>query len=306
VLLGRDHALEVEVLDRVVLDVDGHPAVSRVERQALGDGPADEDALDLEAEVVVEPRRAMALDDEPARAGRRSGRAGRFRRLCEVALAAVVLERHRRSVCRVRGAAAPASGAATRPDRQAVLRFRFGAAVSASSSAAAARFDRDPAAFAAGSALPSRAFLASATLTGFSPARAAFAALTDASSAAIRSTSLPVSSAGSGALTSWPSIFDSMTCIRASRYSSLYSAGSNAPVIADTSCRAIASSAGLKSYSSSGRSSSLVERISSGQWRVVRTIVSPNGSSAASASRSLMTTLQIAVRPSSWSTERRR
>ncbi len=39
VLLGRDHALEVEVLDRVVLDVDGHPAHAGVEGRALRDGP---------------------------------------------------------------------------------------------------------------------------------------------------------------------------------------------------------------------------------------------------------------------------
>ncbi len=67
VLLRRDDALEVEVLDRVVLDVDGHPADVGVEGQALGDRPGDEDALDLEAEVVVEPGRPMALDDEAAR-----------------------------------------------------------------------------------------------------------------------------------------------------------------------------------------------------------------------------------------------
>ena len=36
VLLRRDDALEVEVLDRVVLDVDGHPADVGVEGQALG------------------------------------------------------------------------------------------------------------------------------------------------------------------------------------------------------------------------------------------------------------------------------
>ena len=78
VLLGRDHALEVEVLDRVVLDVDGHPPDVGVERRALGHGPRHEDAVDLEAEVVVEPGRAVALDDEPAaraerrRPGRRS------------------------------------------------------------------------------------------------------------------------------------------------------------------------------------------------------------------------------------------
>ncbi len=88
----------------------------------------------------------------------------------------------------------------------------------------------------------------------------------------------------------------------ASRYSSWYCSGSNSPVIAATSCSAIAFSAGLKSTFSSGRSSSAVERISSGQWRVVNSIVFWYGSSAASASRSLMTTLQMAVSPLSAST----
>ena len=96
VLLGRDDALEVEVLDRVVLDVDGHAPGLRVEGGALGDGPADEDAVDLEPEVVVQPGRPVALDDEPARlTGPGGGQVGRrFRGLPEVALAPIVLEGH--------------------------------------------------------------------------------------------------------------------------------------------------------------------------------------------------------------------
>ena len=93
VLLGGDDALEVEVLDRVVLDVDRHPPDGRVERGALGHGPGHEHALDLQPEVVVEPGRPMALDDEaPGRAGDGGGR--RLRGLGEVALATVFLERH--------------------------------------------------------------------------------------------------------------------------------------------------------------------------------------------------------------------
>ena len=108
-----------------------------------------------------------------------------------------------------------------------------------------------------------------------------------------------LSAAGSGSAISTPSTLASITLSSASRYSSLYFAGSNASVMASMSCSAILSSAGLNSNSSSGRSSSFVERISSGQWRVVSSIVSSNGSSAASASRSRITTLQIAVRPRS-------
>ena len=81
VLLRGDDALEVEVLDRMILDVDRHPAHGRVEGQALGHGPGHEDAGDLEAEVVMEPGGAVALDDEtpgPDRACR-AGRGCRCR-----------------------------------------------------------------------------------------------------------------------------------------------------------------------------------------------------------------------------------
>ena len=95
VLLRRDDALEVEVLDRVVLDVDGHPARDRVERRPAGDRPADEDAVDLEAQVVVEAPGAVPLDHEAARGGRRRrpGPARGLGRAVEVPLGAVGLER---------------------------------------------------------------------------------------------------------------------------------------------------------------------------------------------------------------------
>ena len=63
-------------------------------------GPAHEHAVDLEPEVVVQPRRAVALDHEAPASRRRAGRvgaiAGRLWRLREVALAVVRLERHPR------------------------------------------------------------------------------------------------------------------------------------------------------------------------------------------------------------------
>src|SRR4029079_417886 len=60
----RDLALELRVLDRVVLDVDGEVLRARLEGDALGDGPRGEGAVALEPEVVVEPPRVVALDDE--------------------------------------------------------------------------------------------------------------------------------------------------------------------------------------------------------------------------------------------------
>ena len=93
VLLGRDDALEIEILDGVVLDVDRHASDRGIERRPLGHGPAHQHALDLEAEVVVQPRGPVALDDEAPGTPRRRGGRG-LGRLREVALAPVFLEWH--------------------------------------------------------------------------------------------------------------------------------------------------------------------------------------------------------------------
>jgi hypothetical protein len=91
VLTGRDHALEVEILDRVVLDVDGHPAGLGIERRALRHRPADQDPVDLEPQVVVQPAGAMSLHDEPRLVSRGRSRAPRgFGRTREVPLAVVL------------------------------------------------------------------------------------------------------------------------------------------------------------------------------------------------------------------------
>jgi hypothetical protein len=80
----------------MVLDVDGHPPVLWVERRSLGHGPAGQHAVDLEPEVVVQPRRAVALDDEaPITGGRRSRAdfACRLGRLAEIPLRAATSAR---------------------------------------------------------------------------------------------------------------------------------------------------------------------------------------------------------------------
>ena len=112
VLALRDHALEVEVLDRVVFHVHGHAPGARVERRTLGHGPRDEDAVDLQPEVVVQPGRAVALDDEPPgpRGRARDRPAGRLGRLPEVALALVFLERHGAQCGRARRSGVHRSG----------------------------------------------------------------------------------------------------------------------------------------------------------------------------------------------------
>ena len=63
VLTGRDDAFEVQVLDGVVLDVEGGALHRGVEGWPLGDRPAREHAVDLEAQVVVQAPGAVALHD---------------------------------------------------------------------------------------------------------------------------------------------------------------------------------------------------------------------------------------------------
>ena len=99
VLAGRDLALERRVRERMVLDVHGEPLLARLERDALRHGPARERAVPLEAEVVVEPPRVVALDDEDRRAVASAAvRAERLGRRLRVPFAAVLLERHARSL----------------------------------------------------------------------------------------------------------------------------------------------------------------------------------------------------------------
>src|SRR3954447_6936988 len=89
VLLGRDHALEVEVLDRMVLHAHRQPPHLRVEWRTLRDGPAHEDPVHLEPQVVVQPAGPMSLHHEPGPC--RSGRdlACWLRGALEVSLATV-------------------------------------------------------------------------------------------------------------------------------------------------------------------------------------------------------------------------
>ena len=68
VVARRDHALEVGVLERVILDVDGEALVLGPDRGTLGHGPALQHAVHLEAEVEVQAPGGVLLDDEePAR-----------------------------------------------------------------------------------------------------------------------------------------------------------------------------------------------------------------------------------------------
>ena len=98
VLTGGDDALEVAVFERMVLCPSGHASFQRAHRRPSRHGPADQDAADLQPEVVVEAARAMTLHDESPRLRlRRPGPlSARLGRAPEVALAPVAVKRHSR------------------------------------------------------------------------------------------------------------------------------------------------------------------------------------------------------------------
>src|SRR5215831_15053810 len=96
VLALGDDALEVAVLDRVILDVHGQPLVRGIEARPLGDRPALENAFELEPKIVVEPRGGVLLNHERAR--RRAGLVRHLTRrlgcFLEIALATILVKPH--------------------------------------------------------------------------------------------------------------------------------------------------------------------------------------------------------------------
>ena len=93
ILAFGNGALEVAVVERMVLDLDRQALDRRIERRPLGDRPRLEGAVELETEIVVQPRGVVALHHEAQRlAGRDRGFAGRLRGLVEIALGAVGCE----------------------------------------------------------------------------------------------------------------------------------------------------------------------------------------------------------------------
>src|SRR3954466_6125849 len=86
----------------MVLDVDGEVLLSRLDRNALRNGPRREGAVALEPKVVVEPARVVPLHDEdrPAATPLRTVLVERLRRLRRVALPPVLPQAHVWRGCR--------------------------------------------------------------------------------------------------------------------------------------------------------------------------------------------------------------
>src|ERR1019366_6238865 len=69
VLTLGDRALERVVFDRMILDMDGQPLLTRHQARSAGDGPAFHHAVELQAQIVVQAASGMLLDDIAAARG---------------------------------------------------------------------------------------------------------------------------------------------------------------------------------------------------------------------------------------------
>ena len=80
----------------MIFDVHRESLDGRVHRGALGHGPTLQGAADLEAEVVMEAARGMALNTEDLVAvrARRRHLGARFRRPFKFSFSRVIFERH--------------------------------------------------------------------------------------------------------------------------------------------------------------------------------------------------------------------
>src|SRR5690606_6854299 len=95
------------VVQRVVLDMDGQALLAGHQARPLGDGPALEDAIHLQAQVVVQAACRVLLDQIGIAAGRPGALAARLRRRLEVALLAIAVEAHQLALRRVCVSALP-------------------------------------------------------------------------------------------------------------------------------------------------------------------------------------------------------
>ena len=64
ILAVGNSAFEIAVIERVILDLDRQPLVVRIDRGTARHRPGLEDAVELEPEIVMQPRRVVLLDHE--------------------------------------------------------------------------------------------------------------------------------------------------------------------------------------------------------------------------------------------------
>jgi hypothetical protein len=96
ILLLRDHALELAVLEGMVLGLHREAPLGGIEARALRHRPALQHAVELQAKVVVQPRRVVSLNVvAQLLAARRILAAAGLRRAREIAHLAVSVQSHR-------------------------------------------------------------------------------------------------------------------------------------------------------------------------------------------------------------------
>src|SRR5205823_8312675 len=93
VLSFGDDAFEGTVLDGMIFDLDGEALDGGIEAGALRDGPAFQDAVQFQAEIVVKPTGVVLLYDVRASCRRRL-LAARFGRAVELPFAFVFTQAH--------------------------------------------------------------------------------------------------------------------------------------------------------------------------------------------------------------------
>ena len=91
----RDCPFECSIRQRMVFGVHGQPFVGRIKAWSLRDSPAQQNAVEFQPEIVMQPRGVMFLDQigKSLAGSRLIGR--RFRRSVEMALALVFFQGHR-------------------------------------------------------------------------------------------------------------------------------------------------------------------------------------------------------------------
>ena len=88
----RDHRLEGQIIQRVVLDHDRQPLLVGIERRPLGHGPRLQRPADLQPHVIVQTPRGVLLHHKAQAAPSRTVAAPRLRRPGEVALLLIAVE----------------------------------------------------------------------------------------------------------------------------------------------------------------------------------------------------------------------
>ena len=95
VLARRNDAFEAAVFERMIFDVHRQPLVVRVEARSLGHRPAQQHAVQLQPEIVVQMTGRMFLDDEAERLRLAANdAAARLGRRPKIALLAIALQSH--------------------------------------------------------------------------------------------------------------------------------------------------------------------------------------------------------------------